>query len=1103
MGFTSQSEDADPEDVDRMLEAYFALARDAIERHGGVVEKFIGDAVHGVFGVPVAHEDDPLRAVRAGLEICGGATSLTAASGAPLRLRVGVNTGEAFVHLDVKPESGEHILVGDAVNTAARIQSAAPEQGVAVGSRTWEATRMAFDYEEIPPASLKGKAFPVRLFHARAERTTRGADSSRSHAGRYVGRVGELASLRAAYDAVRASGHPRLAIIAGEPGIGKSRMLAELAAHVGDFDPAVTWRQGRCLPYGDGTGFWSLGEIVKTHAGILEGEDADVAHARLAATVEGLPESDWIRDRVAPLLGLAGGQASGEESSAAWVAYLRAMARTGPAVITFEDVHWADPALLAFVEQVATVGDAPLLIVVTARPDLFEVTPGFGTNVPGAVRIDLQPLGDDETEALVVVLLGSAIPEELQHAILRRAEGNPLYAEELVRLLGDRDLLVYERGEYRFRPGATIPLPESIHGLLASRLDTLRQLERSIIAAAAVVGAVFWAGAVAAVAGEEMVSVREAVASLTARQLVRRAPTSSMAGEDEYSFWHVLARDVAYGTQPRGIRLARHLEAASWIRARGGRREDAAGVVAHHLSTALELAIAAGDPRADAIRPEARSALADAAANAMTVDVEAAVGLYARALELAPSSTPERSELLRGYGVAASRSARYRESLDALEEALALAEASGDAEVVAQTMLAMRPTLQALQDHRWVTLPAEAERILQAQGPSATLVDVLISRAGASLWDWSFDDVRAFADRAIAMAEQLGLPVPPRAIAARGQARAAAGDAGGLDDLDRAVEIAVKAGNWDQATGILVSYSALAGLVHGRARAVELTRRAIAMSDTHGLRSTGYVHRTDLAGALLEAGELDEAAGMIDDIVEPVDASGEVISAAWLFGYRCQIALIRGDIDTAKRPLSRLVAIVDAHPDQDDLHPPRIMAAAVFHELGQPTEGIRLLRAVLATPVLGPNLDFWGGAAARLAIALGDLELADAVLSALDGSGAIADLSRRSASAMIAEGRSDCDGAASEYLDVAGEWMALETPFEAALAYLGAARCLIALERDAEARAPIESARELFTNLGAAPSLAAIAALSHTEPDTAHVGRRRTRPSCSRRSSSG
>jgi class 3 adenylate cyclase len=462
VAYTAQSEASDPEDLDRMLAAYFRLARAAIERHGGVVEKFIGDAVVGVFGAPIAHEDDAARAVRAGLEICRGARRLTSAAGAPLRLRVGVNTGEALVHLDARPAAGDPVLVGDSVNTAARIQAAAPELGVAVGVRTWEATRLGFDYDELPQASMKGKSEPVRLFLARSERVVRGADASRSHAGRYVGRSAELDRLRETWLEMRSTGRTRLAVIAGEPGIGKSRLLAEFGAVVRGADVAARWYQGRCLPYGDGTGFWALGEVIKSYAGILEGDDAATAATQLAATLDRLPNEAWLRERVPPLLGLGTGDGvAREEQFAAWAGYLRSMAGPATAVIALEDVHWADPALLAFLDVLCEPADAALLVVLTTRPSIDDVAPDLGTRAERAVRLDLQPLSDEETEALVVGLLGSTVPGELHAPILERSRGNPLYAEELVRLLGDRDLLERREGIIRLRPDVTIPLPET------------------------------------------------------------------------------------------------------------------------------------------------------------------------------------------------------------------------------------------------------------------------------------------------------------------------------------------------------------------------------------------------------------------------------------------------------------------------------------------------------------------------------------------------------------------------------------------------------------------------------------------------------------------
>src|SRR5262245_57590578 len=319
VGFTATSEGADPEDVDRMLTRYFTTARRQIEAHGGVVEKFIGDAVVGVFGVPQAHEDDPERAVRAALRICDEAASLPAIGGVPLRLRVGINTGEALVRLGVDPGVGERFLAGDAVNTASRIQSVAPEMGVAVGQATFEATERRITYEELPPATLKGKRDPVRVFRPIAPRSRPGIGVPGARATPFVGRQDELRRLTDLFDETVAGRSTQLATVVGAPGLGKSRLLAELLAHVEAGPVPATWRQGRCLPYGTGISFWALGEIVKAHAGILESDGAEVAVAKLDRVLGATEDQAWLLERLQPLIGIESGPAAGrDELFAAW-----------------------------------------------------------------------------------------------------------------------------------------------------------------------------------------------------------------------------------------------------------------------------------------------------------------------------------------------------------------------------------------------------------------------------------------------------------------------------------------------------------------------------------------------------------------------------------------------------------------------------------------------------------------------------------------------------------------------------------------------------------------------------------------------------------------
>ncbi|HXY16775.1 MAG TPA: AAA family ATPase, partial [Gaiellaceae bacterium] len=641
VGFTGLSERADPEDVDRMLAAYFAMARSRVGAHGGVVQKFIGDAVVGVFGVPAAHEDDAERAVRAGLRIVEDAERLVGVAGVPLRLRVGVNTGEALVRLGVSAASGEGFLTGDAVNIASRLQSLAPEGGVAVGLATFEATAPVFDYVELEPASLKGKAEPVRVFHARSARARFGADLTRTHDSPFVGREIDLALLKGVFEKAVASSSVQLVTVVGEPGLGKSRLVAELFAYI-DGRPATTiWRQGRCLPYGEGITFWALGEILKAHTGVLESDPPEVAREKLDVVLPEGDEREWFRQRLLPLLGIeASSSAEREELFTAWRRFLEQIAEEHATVLVFEDLHWADEAMLGFLEHLADLAEAvPLLIVGTARPELYERHPSYTSRLRNATPIQLAPLSQDETARLISALLESTvIPAELQQPILDRAGGNPLYAEEFIRLLKDRDLLERVGPSWQLKEGAELPFPDSVQALIAARLDTLEPEAKSLLADAAVIGKVFWAGAVSSMGERDPDQVTTTLRELSRKELVRPVRQSSMEGEAEYAFWHVLARDVAYNQLPRASRAARHVAAAQWIESKAvGRVEDLADVLAYHYTSALELAQAAGQAeQAAELEAPALRFLGLAGERALGLDTTAALTSFQRALALTP-----------------------------------------------------------------------------------------------------------------------------------------------------------------------------------------------------------------------------------------------------------------------------------------------------------------------------------------------------------------------------------------------------------------------------------------------------------------------------------
>jgi class 3 adenylate cyclase len=421
VGFTSQAESLDPEDVRDLLGGYHRRLRAELERHGGTVEKFIGDAVMALFGAPMAHEDDPERAVRAAFAIRDAIAERNEAEGRDLHVRIGITTGEALVNLGARPDAGEGMATGDVVNTAARLQSAAPVDGVLVDERTFRAAERAIVLREAEPVTAKGKAEPVPAWEAVEPKARLGVDVARTASTPLVGRAHEVDVLGGALARTRRERSPQLVTLVGVPGIGKSRLVHELLQVVEADPELIVWRQGRSLPYGEGVSFSALGEMVKAQAGILETDAEDEAAAKLRDAVADLvPDSEdcrWVDRHVRPLVGLAReGEAGREEAFAAWRRFLEALAERGPAVLVFEDLHWADDGLLDFVEHLVDwASGVPLLVVCTARPEVLTRRPGWGGGKPNATTLSLAPLSDEETVRLLGLLLDRAVmPAEEQ-----------------------------------------------------------------------------------------------------------------------------------------------------------------------------------------------------------------------------------------------------------------------------------------------------------------------------------------------------------------------------------------------------------------------------------------------------------------------------------------------------------------------------------------------------------------------------------------------------------------------------------------------------------------------------------------------------------------
>jgi class 3 adenylate cyclase/tetratricopeptide (TPR) repeat protein len=1076
VGFTASSESADPEDVNVMLAAYARMARSQIEGHGGVVEKFIGDAVVGVFGVPVAHEDDPERAVRAALRIIEDAEELEAVGGEPLRLRVGINTGEALVRLGVSPGSGEGFLRGDAINTASRLQSVAPVMGVAVGQATYEATQVVFDYQELEPAVLKGKAEPVRVFQPTASRARFGTDLTRTHSSPYVGREIDLAILKGIFEKTVASESVQLVTVVGEPGLGKSRIVAELGGYVDALPGLVTWRQGRCLPYGEGITFWAVGEIVKAHAGILESDDPKTATAKLEVVLPEGEERAWFRQRLLPLLGIEASQAEREELFTAWRRWLELIAEERPMVLVFEDLHWADDAMLGFVEHLADRAEGvPIMIVGTARPELHEQHADFGNGLRNATPITLAPLSSEETARLVLALLdASVIPVELQQPILDRAGGNPLYAEEYVRLLKDRDLLVRKGSTWELREGAEVPFPDSVRALIAARLDTLTPDVKSLLADAAVIGKVFWAGAVAQMGDRDPDAVVDALRDLSRKELVRSARRSSMQGEAEYAFWHILTRDVAYSQLPRTSRSTRHTAAAAWIEAQAPDRvEDHADVLAYHYATALDLAHASGQAdQAAALEDPARRFLTLAGERALGLDTAAAITNLERALALTPTGHPDRPSVLVSFAEAAQHGNRHSDAKVALEEAIPAFHARGDLAAQAHAMNTFSSVLFTRGDPRWADLPREALALLDPLPPGSALIEALSEVARAEALQGSPDAAISVAERALTLADALAHDRPPRALGYRGSARTDIGDSAGIEDMREAIRLATTAGQGREVAMLHNNLGFARWAFHGPQAAIAELDTGIAYAHARGVTEAAAWATVSRLGPLFDAGQLDEALALTSTLTESLQ--DDMIALCEVRGVEARIHTLRGQpalvagylgwLETTSREVGAAEVLVFG-----------LGAAAIAHTaVGNATNAATLLTELAAAPGTRENTYYAAllPALVRTALAILHPDIAKALMIDYQPHTPYAHHTLITATAALAEVRGDHQAAADAYAEAAERWEQFGVIPEHAHALLGHGRCLIDLGQPHQAAPILHQSRALFDRLGAMSALA-------------------------------
>jgi class 3 adenylate cyclase/predicted ATPase len=948
VGFTPLVERRDPEEVREVLSAYFARAQTIVGHYGGTVEKFIGDAVMAVWGAPVANEDDAERAVRAALDLVAAVAELGQSASVPgLRARGGVVTGEVATTFGT---ASEGMVLGDAVNSASRIQGAAEPSSVLVDEATWRAAAGAIAFAEVGALTLKGKEQAVRAWRAlRVVAQRRGVGRSEGLEPPFVGRDGELRLVKELFHATVDERRARLVSVTGVPGIGKSRLAWEFLKYVDGLADEVHWHQGRSPAYGEGVTFWALGEMVRSRARITEAENPASARAKLADTVAALiPDADerrWIELRLAHLLGL--GEAppgSREELFSAWRTFFERIADLAPAVLVFEDLQWADPGLVDFVESILEWSSRHAIFVLTlARPELVDRRPTWGAGQRSFTSVHLEALGDDQMRTLIDGFV-HGLPDAVAGEILRRSEGVPLYAVEIVRSLVAEGALTESDGAYTVTGDlAAFHLPDTLQALIGSRLDSLPAEQRSLLQDAAVVGTTFTADALAALLDVEPAKLDSDLRDLIRKEFLTLDSNPLSPERGQYGFVQALIREVALARLAHRERSAKHLAVARYYEALDD-PELAAAVAGHYLEASRH---APSGPQGEAAARDARDWLGRAATRALSLgSTEQAEALFAQSLELTPAG-PERAPLLEQAAEASKRAGHWEPTIHLLEEAIALHEAEGRTEQAAHVAAELS---EALVSARRIREGIElADRWLAAEGLSdhARAELATMSAMGRSIT--GREGVLEHAETALTLAERTDDDVLlGRALAARAEGLFQVGRHREATLLQRAITSLVESAGAlrEQAMSLLLLsvYQLGDDLVASAdiaRKAAELARRAgdrhsEGMNLLNAAETTVYTGHWDTTRAafeqlaerelgrefsvwldvlrgLLEAFTADPAAGMarMDRYAGEIDTSEFLTQRTTWMNARAMASLAAGDLEDARR---RAVAAAEADP---------------------------------------------------------------------------------------------------------------------------------------------------------------------------------------------
>ncbi|HEY7208439.1 MAG TPA: adenylate/guanylate cyclase domain-containing protein [Gaiellaceae bacterium] len=1085
VGFTTLSESRDAEEVRELLSRYFETCNSLIARYGGTVEKFIGDAVMAVWGAPVATEDDAERAVRAALDLVDAVAALGNEIGAPsLRARAGVLTGEAAVTLGAE---GQGMVAGDLVNSASRIQAVAEPGTVLVGEATKRASEQAIVYEDAGTRELKGKAEPVPLWQAiRVVALRRGMVRSAGLEPPFVGRQRELRLVKELFHAAAQDRKTHLVSVLGVGGIGKSRLAWEFEKYIDGLATEAWWHWGRCLAYGEGVAFWALAEMLRGRAGISEDEPSEDALPKLRAAVqEYVPDADeqrFVEPRLAHLLGLEERSAGDQENVfAAARLFFERLSELGPTVLVFEDIHWADSALLDFIEYlVEWTREHPIFILTLARPELAERRPTWGATRRNFTSLALEPLPAQDMDVLLTSPV-PGLPDELRARILDRAEGIPFYAVETVRMLLDRGLIVREGNTFRpAGPIETLEVPETLQALISARLDGLDPDERRLLQDASVLGRTFTIRGLTTMTGRTEAELEPLLASLIRKEVLSLTADPMSAERGQYGFLQDLVKKVAYDTLSRRERKARHLAAASYLRSLGDEDEVVEVVAAHYVDAYRS---APDDSDAGAVKTEAFAMLVRAGERAASLGANAeAQSRFEEAAELT-DDPQEQARLLERAGVTLRTDGRPQAAAELFQRARVLFDRSGARHAAARVSGRLGEAMwEQGRVEEAIELMDDAFQVVSQEEPDA---DLALLAAGIGRILFFSGQTGVAAERieiALDISESLWLPeILSDALNTKSLTLLSKGRPQECQALlHYALQVALEN---DIPSAALRAYFNLAELAlqfdrfeDGR----EHVRRGLALARRVGDRRWEWLHLGQLY-PFFALGEWDEVIRRASEL--PGDELTAVGARTALASVLVTLPLVnvnRGELEAARRPFEFFEAAgISADVQERAMHDTGL--AAVLHAQGRHAEALEALREPLVSREdLGAGSEAFREAfilAVEARLALEDLDGAEALIAeqidALPVGKAPQYLRAHCARfrALIAAWRAQDDLVEPGFRRAAATFREIAVPFSLGVCLLEHGEWLVGEGRRTEAEPLLDEALGLFGRLGAKPWL--------------------------------